>query len=234
MNIEGLENEELEAYKYLLSLRRGTVLELAKISGQKRTNLYRYLESLISKGMVSEVYEGKKHLYIAEPPDNLIRFINNQKDKLEEVLPELREMEKTALERPKIKFFEGLEGIRTLYDELLKERQEILAFAWPEKLLEAVKFHDQELVEKRVKYNIGARVIYPDTPLAHRRKTPLKEARYSKNIASFESVFMLSGNKVVLFSLKRWITGVLIDNREIADGLRAFFDAFWEELGKSK
>ena len=229
VNIEGLEKEEFEAYKHLLFLKRSTVLELAKISGEKRSNLYRYLESLIEKRLVSEVYEGKKHFYIAESPKTLLKFISQQKEQVEKVLPELENIEKEALERPKIKFFEGLEGIRTLYDELLEERQEILAFAWPEKILDRVNFHTN-FVQNRLKYKIPARAIYPDTRAAHQRKTGLKESRYSKHIKPFDMAFLMSGNKVVMFSLKRWITGVLIENKEIAEGLRAFFDAFWAEL----
>jgi len=233
MQIKGLENKEFETYKHLLSLKRATVLELAKLSGEKRSNLYRYLESLIEKRLVSEIYEDKRHFYIAESPKTLLKFINIQKDNIEAVLPELENIEKEALERPKIKFFEGLEGVRTLYDELLEERQEILAFAWPEKLLNRVEFHGN-FVERRLKYKIPARAIYPDTRAAHRRQTGLKESRYSKHIKPFDMVFLMAGDKVVMFSLKRWITGVLIDNREIAEGLKAFFNAFWEELGKKK
>lgn len=234
MYIQGLEQEEYLTYKHLLSLKRATVLELAKLSGEKRSNLYRHLAELIDKRLVSEIYEGNKHYFIAESPKALSKFIQEQKERVSSVLPELEKIEKDALEHPRIKFYEGVEGVKTLYEELLEERQEILAFAWPEKILEKVEFHNKELVEKRLKYGIHARAIYPDTPAAHRRQTGLKESRYSKNIKPFDMAFLMSGNKVVMFSLKRWITGVLIDNREIAEGLRAFFDAFWEELGKKK
>ena len=232
MKIEGIEQQELETYKHLLSLKRATVLQLAGISGEKRSNLYRYLESLIKKGLVSEIYEGNKHYFLAESPKTLQGFISHQEKKIKKILPELENMEEQALERPKIRFFEGLEGVRTLYDELLEEKQEILAFAWPEKLLNKVEFHE-DFVKKRVENKIPVRLILPDTKTARRRKarkSELREVRFAKNFKPFDATFMLSGNKVVMFSLKRWITGVLIENKEIAGGLRAFFDAFWEEL----
>jgi len=232
IEITGLSQKEFETYKTLLSLKRATVLELAKISREDRASLYRYLESLARKSLVSEIYENKKRFFIAEPPQTLIKFINAEKTKITTLLPELEQIEKVALERPKIRYYEGKSGVKTLYRELLDERSEILAFAWPDKLLKAIDFHDEFLVKNRLKRNIHTRVIYPDIPLAHRRKTGLKEARYSKKIKPFDSTFLIAGNKVVMFSLKRWITGVLIENKEIAEGMRALFDGYWEELEK--
>ncbi|MFA6963883.1 MAG: helix-turn-helix domain-containing protein [Patescibacteria group bacterium] len=233
LQINGLSQKEFEAYKNLLSLKRSTVLQLAKISNDKRTNLYRLLETLIGKGLVSEIYEGSKHYYIAESPSRLVNFVAQEKKKIEELLPELEQIEKEAMERPKIKYFEGKEGIKNLEDELLKERKEILAFSWPDKLVQSIESHDS-FVKKRIKAKIPARVIYPDTGAAHKRKTGFREVRYSKKLKPFDSTFMISGNKVVAFSHKRWITGVLIENREIAEGLTAFFDAYWSELKETK
>ena len=236
MQIKGLENKEFETYKRLLTLKRATVLELSRISGEKRSNLYRHFEELVSKGIVSEVFEGKKHYYIAESPKRLLGFVDDQKTNIEALLPELEQIEKEAFERPKIKFYEGLEGIKTLYEEIFSEGEEILAFAWPEKLLKSVEFHEL-FVKRRVKKKIPARLIWPDTKIARRRKArigELRQVKFSKNLASFDATFMLSGNKVVMFSLKRWITGVLIENKEIAEGLRAFFNAFWTELKSNR
>jgi sugar-specific transcriptional regulator TrmB len=232
MEISGIEQKELDAYKHLLSLKRATVLELAKVSGGKRANLYRILDSLKKKRLVSEIYEDNKHYFIAESPKSLLEYANKQKEKIQQILPELEKLEKEALERPKVKYFEGKESVRILYNELLAERKEILAFAWPEKLLKAIDFHSY-LVEKRLKYKIPCRAIYPDTKAAHKREnTGIKECRFSKNIKPFDATFIISGNKVVMFSLKRWITGVLIENKEIAEGLRALFDGYWNDLKK--
>ncbi|AKM82231.1 TPA: hypothetical protein DD449_03945 [Candidatus Berkelbacteria bacterium] len=231
IKIEGLDEEEFHVYKALLSLKRGTVLQLAAISGEKRSNLYRILDNLMAKRLVSEIYEGKKHFYIAESPKVLMDFINQQKERISEIIPELETIEKEALERPKIKFYEGKNGIKNLYDELIMPNQEILAFAWPDKLLDKIDFHN-EFVKTRLKHNMPVRAIYPDNRAARLRNTGLKESKYSKKLPAFDATMLISGNKVVLFSMKNWITGVLIDNKEIADCLKALFDGYWGELKK--
>lgn len=232
--LSGLDQKEFGIYKTLLSLKRATVLELSKASAERRTNLYRMLESLISKRLISEIYEGKKHYFIAESPKVLMELVNRDKRQVQEIMPELESIEKEALERPKIKFYEGKQGVATLYDELIAEKSELLAFSWPDRLMNAIDFHDETLVKKRLKYKIPARVIYPDTRAARNRNTGLKESRFSKKIEPFDATLLMAGNKIVMFSHKRWITGVLIENKEMAECLKALFDGYWGELKPRK
>jgi sugar-specific transcriptional regulator TrmB len=233
LSIKGLSKKEFEAYQGLLGLKKATVLELSNISNINRPTLYRLLKKLIKKGLISEIYEGKKHFYIAEKPEQLIKFINRQKQKIKKVLPELLDLEEEATERPKIKFYEGKEGIKNLYDELLREKDEILGFAWSDRIFKELPFH-LDFVKKRIKRKIPVRLIAPDTKLARERKRigkeELRKIKLIPQMQSFDSAYYITGNKVITFSLKRWFVGVLIENKEIADGLRAFFESFWRVL----
>lgn len=229
MELEGLSKEEFETYKHLLQIKRGTVLELANASGEKRTNLYRHLQSLVQKGVVSQIYEGKKHFFVAESPRTLVKYIENQQEKVEEILPELESLEQTAVDRPKIKFFEGKSSIKNLYKEILEDRQEILTIASTDMLLHTLEFHEW-FVKERIKRKISARIIVPDTRSARNRSTAMSERKFAKDLAIFSSVFYVFGNKVATFSLKRWITVVVIENKEIAEGFRAIFEGYWKSL----
>jgi len=231
--ITGLEEKETKAYLSLLGLKKATVLQLAKTSGLKRATLYRALDSLLEKGLISEVHEGKRHFYIAELPEKLLQFLDEQKREIKKLLPKLKALEEEAAERPKVKFYEGKEGFKNLYEEILKEKKEILCFSWPDKLFKIIEFYPK-LLKKRIKLKIPMRLISPDTKLARQRKRiGKKELRTMKLIPDFlpfEAVFMIAGKKVIIFSLKHWFTGVLIKNKEIAQGFKAFFEAFWKRL----
>jgi len=233
LTIRGLTKKEFSVYQSLLGLKKATVLELSHISGINRPTLYRLLGKLAKKGLVSEIYEGKKHFYIAESPQKLVSYLNEQKNKIKNILPSLMNLEAEAVERPKIKFFEGKEGIKRLYDELLKEKCEIIGFAWSDKVFEELPFHF-DFVKKRVKKKIPVRLIVPDTKITRaRRKLGKKELRTMKlvkNLDPFEAAYYITGNKVITFSLKRWFVGVLIENKEITEGLRSFFESYWQIL----
>lgn len=233
LSIKGLSKKEFRAYQSLLGLKKATVLELSQISGINRPTLYRLLEKLIKKGLVSEIYEGKKHFYIAENPEKLISYLSEQRKKIKNMLPSLISLEAEATERPKIKFFEGKEGIKNLYDELLEERCEILGFAWSDKVFKELPFHF-DFVKKRVKLKIPVRLIVPDTKITRERKRlgkrELRTMKLIKNLKPFDAAYFITEKKVITFSLKRWFVGVLIENKEIAEGLRAFFESYWKEL----
>jgi len=231
LEIKGLDPKEFETYKNLLQLKRATVLQLAKISGEKRTNLYRELESLIAKGLVSEVYEGKKHYFIAESPKKLVDFVNVEREKVKKLLPELESLENRALDRPKIKFYEGKEALKNLYDAIYQEKGEIMAIGSPDRLVEDIDFHNAQ-VAKRVRLSIPARVIYSDSAFARKRSKidMLRQVKITKKLRPLDATYMMSGNKLVAFSHKNWVTGVLIENKEIVSGLKAVFDALWEEI----
>lgn len=233
LSIKGLSKKEFKTYQGLLSLKKATVLGLANVIRINRATLYRLLEKLIKKGLVSEIYEGKKRFFIAEDPNKLIRYINEQKQKITDILPNLKNIESKAAERPKIKFYEGKEGIKTLYNEILKERKEIVGFSLPDKLLRVIEYHPT-FVKKRVKLKIPIRLILPDTKVGRIRqklgKVDLREVKLIKEFKPSESMFLITGKKVVTFSLRHWYVGVLIENKEIAEGLKAFFEAFWTRL----
>lgn len=233
LSINGLEEKEGNVYLALLKFKKATVLQLARATSLQRATLYRHLAELAGKGLVSEIYEEKKHYFVAETPEALLKFLESQEENIRQLLPQLKALEDEAIERPKIKFYLGRDGIRTLYEEILQERTEIIGFSWPDKLFQAIESFPR-LVERRVKLKIPIRLILPDTKVARqRKKAGEKESRQIKLVPDFqpfEIVFFMAGKKVVIFSLKSWYVGVLIENKEIALGFKALFEALWKRL----
>lgn len=230
--IPGLREEEMAAYTALLRLKRATALQLAKISGMKRATLYRLIEDLIDKGLISELYEKKKRYFIAEKPEQLLKFVKDQERRVKELLPTLESLESLGAERPKVKLFEGREGIKNLYDAILEEREEIVGFTYPDMLFVVTDYHPTFL-RKRIKLNIPVRLIMTDSKLSRERQKKgakeLRTVRIDKNLM-LNSTFFVSGNTVAMFSMKSWFTGVLIENRELAQGMRAIFESHWTLL----
>lgn len=230
--LQGLAAEELHIYKTLLKLKQATVLELSKTTAINRTTLYRVLDSLIEKGLVAKIHIKRKHYFMAERPKRLLEFSRAQEAKVRDLLPELLAIDEEASERPKIKFFEGKEGIRVLFDHLLEGREEILSFTYPDNTFGSVPFM-QDFVSRRIKLKVPTRLIAQDSAFARSRKArgpeDLRQVKLVKHLP-LEAAYFIAGNKVVMFSLKSWHVGVLIENRQIAQGLRMIFEAFWQSI----
>ena len=67
----GLDNKEIDIYLGLLQVDSSSVLELSKKTKILRTSIYSVLDSLIEKGLVSEIKKGKKSYFQAEPPERI-------------------------------------------------------------------------------------------------------------------------------------------------------------------
>ena len=128
----GLQKHESQVYLALLELGQGTVSDISKAAQLNRTTGYDVLERLSLYGLAGRTTQGmKKTMYIAEPPHRLKQYLENKKHQAErrveesgEVLLELQNFYKKE-NKPVIKFFEGMDGIKNIYWHTLEAKSVI-------------------------------------------------------------------------------------------------------------
>jgi len=120
----GLSEKESRIYLALLQVDRNTVQELANRTKINRTTVYPVLESLQKKGLVSEIQEGKKVEFMAEPPERLETYAERQRvvfeehaARLKDIIPQIKSIQREQGERPVVKYFEGRDGAISAYEE---------------------------------------------------------------------------------------------------------------------
>ncbi len=113
----GLENKKADVYLALLQLGSASVLEISKKSGIKRPTTYDILQDLLNKKLISQSFQGKKKVFTAENPDNLKWMIQEQENIVERILPELRSYFNIAKEKPRVRYYEGTEGIKYICEQ---------------------------------------------------------------------------------------------------------------------
>ena len=91
------------------------------------------------------------------------------------LLPELKAMYVGVGPKPKVQFFEGLEGIKTAYEDTLTAQETIRAYASIENMHKALPGYFPEYYQRRSKKKIKIRAIFPDTPEARERITHNKD-----------------------------------------------------------
>ena len=151
MNIENISNKlqksglsKNEANLYILLFKIGT--QSASILARKldipRTTAGFYCESLYKKGLLSKSKKANMFLYSISSSDALILFLENQKKieilrlneqikNAQDILPELQSFEGTSPTRPKVTFYEGVEGLRTVYNDTLTSSETLRSLAQP-------------------------------------------------------------------------------------------------------
>ena len=197
--------------------------------------------SLKEKQLVSITGKGKKTLFISAEPETITKMLKQQTALFGDILPQLKSLSKTARKRPTIQVFEGVDALYSIYEDIIKEKKplrSIVAFSKIQSDL-SKKMAD-EFVKDRVKHNIFAQVIAPDSKASMEwRKTDKESAREMRLIDKknypFSIEISIYGNKTAFISFKEnELFGVIIQSPEITKSLKLMFKFFWTSLGEQK
>jgi len=234
---------EKESKVYLANLEIGTkvVSEIAKKAKINRVTTYDILQKLVEKTLVSQFTKNKLKYFTASDPEEIITDYKNKLNNLENSLPELRRL-KGETKHPKIRYFEGIEGIKKIYADTLSSKTEILNFAnsaeirkhWPE--------YDEEYVQKRCNKKIYLRGIAPLDKQGEKVRSENK--KYNRDIRlipgeqyTFSNEINIYDDKVAIISFKDELIGTIIESPAIAKTQHAIFNMAWEfanQFGKNQ
>lgn len=229
----GLTSNEAIMYTTLLEHTDSTATQLSRKTGITRTNTYAILDSLSAKGLATLTAKEPKATYTALPPETLEKYVIQRREQLEkeidlteELIVELGEKYK-PLSRPKISYFEGIEGLKHVYDDTLTSSEAIYACSTYEDMHEVLPNYFPKYYERRSKKNIFAYGIVPETNLARERKskdTLEKRALYLVDQKKYPipTEIDVYDNKVMIASWREKL-GVIIESEEIATTLKSIF-----------
>lgn len=116
----GLNKKEAILYVALLELGEANLQTIANKAKLKRTTVYDIIKILKEKGLLSTSKRGKRNYYYAENPRVIKTIFEEKINKLEGALPELLSIANLIEKKPKIQFFEGIEGIKNVYRDTLE------------------------------------------------------------------------------------------------------------------
>ena len=141
----GFSDKEASVYLALLELGPATTSEISRVAKINRTTGYDILESLVSDGLVNPLGDAKIQKYVAENPDKVIVFLENKikqsQDKLKlayNLIPELLSVFNEK-EKPKIKFYEGMDRVKEAFIDTLSAKTEIVAYGVGEDMFLALE-----------------------------------------------------------------------------------------------
>lgn len=232
----GLDEKEANVYLALLELGESNIQQLSRKSGVKRTTVYEIIEKLKEKQLLSMTTRKKRIYYIAESPQK-IRFSLDEKLKiLDGIMPEMMTIANAVEKKPKIRFFEGLNGIKEIYNDTLRyPDQEILAWEAEEAFLYFEKEYIDWYIQKRAGKKIWIRAITPDKGKIRELKD--LDSKYLRNTRlitaekfPFDIEINLYGKSkmgIMAFSEKM---GLIIESPIIYKTLKSIFEFSWENL----
>jgi sugar-specific transcriptional regulator TrmB len=227
----GLSEKEARIYLALLQVDRNTVQELATRTKINRTTVYPVLESLQKKGLVSEVQEGKKVEYMAEPPERLETFTERQRvvfeehaARLKDIIPQIKSMEREQGERPIVKYFEGREGSIAAHEEFYamhEKKSREGYFIYNKDLLNKTFTQDEQ--DRYRKIRVGKLVqpvsVYTNTDGDLNFPTPGVRKRIDGDKYPIFSDLIIIEDRVLIGTLGDHVSSILIKSKDLANTL---------------
>jgi HTH-type transcriptional regulator, sugar sensing transcriptional regulator len=224
----GLSPNEAKCYLALLKIGSTSANEISRKSGIHRVSVYDALRGLREKGLISQISKANKMLFEAGNPEKIIEIIEEKEKKLEsvrQIVPELLIDFNSEKEKQEVHSFKGLTGIKTILNEMLKSKTEILDFGAEYKIKKFLPQYypnwDKERVKKRVKMRILANVSIKPV------KIPMTKIKYvPSEFNSSVSTYIFNGKVALVMWVENPIA-VIIEHSAIYDSYKKYFEYLW-------
>ncbi|HEY4513642.1 MAG TPA: helix-turn-helix domain-containing protein [Candidatus Paceibacterota bacterium] len=236
----GLSEKQAKIYLSLLRLGESPMTAIARKANLKRPTVYLIIDELIILGLCSEITKGKKKFYSATHPRRLIEMTRFRNEQAEKLVPKLIALRNTA-EKPTVQMFEGIEGIRTAYEEafvlLSEEKNEglwignisVLIEKFPEVLREY-----SALLRKLKRYKVRELIFGGEQSRLwveemQNRVKPNHKLKYISSEGGMTDQLII-GNKVFFFSMNKNLFTTVIEGEEITKTQKLLFETIWSKF----
>jgi len=223
-----------ESKVYLSCLKNGTsvVSNIASPAGINRVTNYDILEKLKIRGLVSYFTKKKISYFTGLNPEVVVEQYEKKTNDLRTALPEFKRLSGET-SHPRIRYFEGIEGIKAIYADTLTSKTEILNYSNSKEIRKNWPTYDKDYVEKRAKRRIFLRGICLKDHEGEIVKS--EDGKYFREMClippekfDFTNEINIYDDKVSIISFKNELIGMIIESVEIANSQRAIFNMCWQ------
>lgn len=245
LSVAGLTTDQATIYEVLL---KNGALPAGKIHQKtpfKRGLVYKLLEQMVELGMVVKKTDGLK-VAMFEPahPLKLKELAEQQEQKarqaqsaLNSVLDALTLDYYLISDKPGVKFYEGINGMEVVFDDILMHAKHLKIFA---SSLDAKNDQVAKLIQKQAKKQAKLGIKVQALTSANKNEEPvLDRSKLTELNISYKSLSGLAlpsqitiyDQKIAITSLDKELITTFIENKAIATSFSIIFDLLWQNAG---
>lgn len=172
----GAKGKEIDTYLTLLELGPQPISSIARKIGVPRSTMYVIIDNLKKNHLIDKFARAKVTFVKAVPAKEIIEVIKLREHELEtindlykSVLPDLEAIENKSAITPKIRFFEGEDEVKRMYEIVLAEKG-FDAYFNPERVKKRMPQYHFKIPETLKKMNLKARELLVASPEAEEYK----------------------------------------------------------------
>ena len=241
----GLTKGEADVYLTLLKLGNTTSGKIIKESNVSRSKVYDVLERLKQKGLVTEIIKKNVRNFEAADPKRIIDYLQIKKEDIEnkikdskKVVHDLNKIKSFDLEKQEARVYTGIEGLKTIYNEMLDELQEgdeYLAFGIGKKEIqnEEISLFIKKFHMKRADKKANARIImHPETRKEMNKFSKLKYYQYRYTDVKFPTNIAIWKDNVLTLVWQDKPIAFVIKSKQVEEKYKEYFEYIWKSAKK--
>src|SRR3989338_1567336 len=226
----GLSESEIKVYLALLKLGNANVTQLAEESGVHRTNIYSVLDKFKEMGLASYFQEDNKMKFKVTDPLNLMNYIKESEEAVQELIPDLKKVQETVMEKISVEIFRGEKGMKSALKDIIRAKKEVVGFGLTGQLRTYLPVFSKQWLRDISKYKIKNKYIYVEgTELLHKEfevRTLPKE--FLTPVGT-----QIYGDIVLISIWEPTLVAIMIKSKEVAYNYRKYFELLWKAAKKT-
>ncbi len=236
----GFDHNQICVYTAILSLGTASASQISNKSGIVRTYIYKIITELVECDLVEEIGEKVKK-FTALHPSKLVDLMENKKTLAESLLPELLGMFSTKEFKPKMKFYEGKNAKKKVFEDVFNFPEcTIYTFSPLDDLVSQFGMtYMRHYMERRVKNKIKRLALRPflekDTGETWDSGTGekfLRETRILAKDIKCDTLIQIYGDKIGIVASEKEDYAFIIESKELSILMRQIFLFLWNTSKK--
>lgn len=242
----GLTEGETKVYLALNSLGLSTTGPIVDNSGISASKAYNILDRLAKKGLVGHVMKGNIRYFKAQDPNRILDYIdekqkklNEQRERIKEILPELKLKQALGKKEHEATIYEGFKGVtnffRNILNDLKKGEEYFVIGGGYGFQIEGIReffenYHARRankgiIVNMLANYNIRDNIV--KTTYLNSKIKFLPQQLVTKMQITFYK------NKTMIILWEKNPKGFLIESEDIVNSFQVYFNQLWNEETKT-
>lgn len=228
----GLSDHGAKTYLKMLEIEAGNIMDIAQKANLHRPSVYLALAELKNLGLITEIKKGKRIYFQAESPAKLEFLTEKLKNNLGSGIEQLNELFKSKKHDVYVKFYEGKEGIRNIFSDIvnsLKKHDIFYRISSPKEIEKADTYLTDNYKKIRDEKQLERFVIASEEYISAKEKRMERSIKALGEEFAYDVTEIIYGNKVAYIDYSTE-TALVIENTKVAEFQKHIFKALYKRL----
>jgi len=224
-------------YLALIDIGQGTITDISEKASLYRPVVYKHVNYLLRKGLVSKVKKGKRQIYIPESPIRLLASLDESKKTADALITRLLEKYERKSSEVSISYHQGTSGIKKVFEEIArkcKRDDTIYRYESPRDYKRNARYYPEIYREKTSGQvsEVGKKTITNEKTALKRTKSLSRE---TKSIPAAYDPFEFNITQLIAKDQVAFIdydseTSIIIKGKRFAEFQLKIFNLFFRKL----